>query len=95
MSYIWEEDYDIFAKSPIDQRVTWHLKRVIPKDPHASQFEVSMAGVWKVSLAWVTRYGDGKYRVRFTHLTHDPDDKTFRSLKAAKAYALAIVSLET
>jgi hypothetical protein len=49
----------------------------------------------KISVAWVTREGERKYSVRFVLSGNNDYDKTFRSLKAAKAYALAIVSLTT
>lgn len=83
MNYVWEEDFDIFAQD-VPRSLIWHLKHVIPQ-PALDRF-------WKVSLAWITRDGERTYKVRFAQ--HDNNDKTFRSLKAAKAYALAIVTLE-
>lgn len=78
----WEEDIDVFRFPGADARVTWHLKkRIQPMDR-----------MYRVSLAWITREGDRKYTVRL--LDHTNYNKTFRSLKAAKAYAVAIVSLD-
>lgn len=94
---VWEEDIDVFKPNPGPLDVTWHLKRVVPKDPLASQFEVSMAGVWKVSVAWVHRLGDRKYSVQIwndNRMRVIEEGRTFRSLKAAKAYAAAIITLE-
>lgn len=90
---VWEEDIDIFAHDISKARPSWHLKKVIPADPGSKPPFRLGTGPYKISCAWVTREGERKYRVRFV-LGHD-NDKTFRSLKAAKAYALAIVSLET
>ena len=94
MSYVWELDVDFFqlpsADHPLD--TAWHLKKVWDKDPLAHKFASPLRGTWKVSVAWVNKEGDRKWRVRF--IKNDPNDKTFRSLKAAKAYAVAISTLE-
>ena len=102
MSYIWELDVDIFnirqvGGGPLSVDSTrlksaWHLKRVWHKDHLEGHLVTPLRGTWKVSVAWVTKEGDRKWRVRF--IKDDPNDKTFRSLKAAKAYALAIITLE-
>lgn len=84
---VWEEDIDIFA-SPSGYgtlSTSWHLKRIWDSDN-------SMRSTWKVSLAWINKGGDRKYHLRFAR--NNCDAKTFRSLKAAKAYALAIITLE-
>jgi hypothetical protein len=95
MSYVWELDVDVFqspsAERPLD--TAWHLKKVWDRDPLAHKFANPLRGQWKVSVAWVNKEGDRKWRARF--IKNDPnDDKTFRSLKAAKAYAVAIITLE-
>jgi hypothetical protein len=95
MSYVWEEDIDIFAKDPMSMRPSWHLKKVIPQEPGEKPPWRLGTGPMKVSVAWVTREGERKFSVRFVLSGSDDYDKTFRSLKAAKAYALAIVSLTT
>jgi hypothetical protein len=94
VSYVWEEDIDIFVSDVSKARPTWHLKQVIPETlDQAPPWRLGM-GRYKVSHAWVSREGERKYEVRFVR-THFEYNKTFRSLKAAKAYALAIVSLTT
>lgn len=94
MRYIWELDVDIFASHSGHGELgsSWHLKRVWSKDHLEGHLVTPLRGTWKVSVAWVTKEGDRKWRVRF--IKDDPNDKTFRSLKAAKAYALAIITLE-
>ena len=93
MRYEWELDVDIFASpsghGPLGS--SWHLKRVWDKDPLEKQFANPLRGVWKVSVAWVTKIGDRKWDCQFVN--HN-GSRTFRSLKAAKAYALAIITLE-
>jgi hypothetical protein len=83
MSYVWELDVE---------DITWHLKKVWDKDKLGHKFAHPLRGQWKVSMAWVRKIGDCKWQVHFA--TNDPNDNTFRSLKAAKAYALAIITLE-
>lgn len=85
MSWVWEEEFPYFAPDSIGG-VTWHLKKLIPP-PDRNRF-------WKISAAWIDRMGERKYRVTFL-VDKAHNDRTFRSLKAAKAYALAIVTLET
>lgn len=94
MSYVWELDVDIFhmphmGHGPISS--AWHLKKVWDKDPLEKQFDVPLRGTWKVTVAWVTKIGDRKWDCQFVN--HD-GSRTFRSLKAAKAYAVAIITLE-
>jgi hypothetical protein len=97
MSYIWEVDIDVFS-SPSGHgtlATSWHLKKVWDKDPlegrTPSPYDSPLRGQWKVSVAWISKIGDRKYSLRFA--SHH-NDKTFRSLKAAKAYAVAIITLE-
>lgn len=94
MSYVWEEELmQANSGTPTVCQVQHHLKKVWNKDPLLySNAPVTLHGTWKVSVAWVTKEGDRKWRIRFAK--PEPNDKTFRSLKAAKAYALAIVTLE-
>lgn len=91
MSYVWEEDFDIFAED-VPRTLIWHLKRLVQRNPTATPPFSLADGPYKVSLAWVTREGERTYKVRF--MQHDNNDKTFRSLKAAMAYAVAIATLE-
>lgn len=94
MTYVWELDVDIHNSSghgPL--HTAWHLKRVWDKDHLEGKFDVPLRGTWKVSVAWVYKMGERKWQVRF--VKDNPNDKTFRSLKAAKAYALAIITLES
>lgn len=103
MSYIWELDVDIFnarqtGEGPLSVDSTrlnsaWHLKRVWHKDHLEGHLVTPLRGTWKVSVAWVCKVGDRKWRAYFQTAQRD-NDKTFRSLKAAKAYALAIITLE-
>ena len=93
MSYVWEEDFDIFCED-VPRSLCWHLKRLVQRDPNAiPPFRITN-GPYKVSLAWITREGERKYNVRFMRDVRTNNNKTFRSLKAAKAYALAIITLE-
>jgi hypothetical protein len=90
MSLVWEEDIDVFnINLPMEQRLTWHLKKLVAgfdDKPYTLG-----KGPYKVSLAWITREGERKYTARFYN---KDNEKTFRSLKSAKAYALAITTLE-
>jgi hypothetical protein len=90
MRYVWEEDLlpDINFKWAVEH----HLKKVWDKDPLEKQFAIPLRGVWKVTVAWVTKIGDRKWLCQFVN-KHD-EGRTFRSLKAAKAYAVAIITLE-
>ena len=93
MSYIWELDIDIHNPNgcgPLSS--AWHLREVWDKDPLEKQFANPLRGTWKFSVAWVTKIGDRKWDCQF--VDHD-GSRTFRSLKAAKAYAVAIVTLDT
>jgi hypothetical protein len=91
----WETElqpskYD--ADDDLVWRVEHHLKKVWDKDPMGDKFGNPLIGKWKVSLAWVRKTGDRKWRCQFVN--HNDEGRTFRSLKAAKAYAVAIITLE-
>jgi len=94
MSYVWEEEL-----MPVGNGAVWqvehHLKKVWNTDPMAHKFTSPMVGQWKISVAWVHKLGDRKYKVCINKSSERNNDKTFRSLKAAKAYAVAVVTLET
>jgi len=88
VSLVWEEDYS-YANA---RAVSWHLKMMVPaKDPMATAPFSIVNGPYAKSLAWVTKLGDRKWDCQFVN--HD-GSRTFRSLKAAKAYAVAVVTLE-
>ncbi len=84
MSYVWETEL-----MPIGS-ATWklqhHFKKCLPKT-YGSAFD------YKFSVAWVTNRGDRKWYCQFVNNNND-ESRTFRSLKAAKAYAVAIITLE-
>lgn len=89
MSYVWEQEYNHEPRRIGPQRfsvIDWHLKKLLPSSGLARDV------TFMISVAWVRRISDRKYLVTINQ--HGNDDKTFRSLKAAKAYALAIVTLE-
>jgi hypothetical protein len=85
MSYVWEEE---LMPSKYDDNLVWkmqhHLKRCLPKNV-GSPFN------YKATVAWVTKIGDRKWDCQFVN---NNGSRTFRSLKAAKAYAVAIITLE-
>ena len=87
MSYVWETELLPEKYLPNDQvewKVQHHLKKCLPKT-EGSAFD------YKLTTAWVTKIGDRKWDCQFVN--HD-GSRTFRSLKAAKAYAVAIITLE-
>lgn len=93
MSLVWEEDYFYTSTQTTDRAVSWHLKRMVPaKDPMVMTPYNIMTGPYSKSLAWVHQRGERLYHVSFVN--NFDSDKTFRSLKAAKAYAVAVVTLE-
>jgi hypothetical protein len=92
MSYVWEEELMSNNGVPTVWRIQHHLKKVWDKDPLEKQFANPLRGQWKVSLAWVTKVSDRKWHCQFVN--HN-ESRTFRSLKAAKAYAVAIITLDT
>lgn len=91
MSYVWEGEF-LPIGSGSSWGMEWHLKKVWDKDPLEGKFDSPLRGQWKISVAWVRKVGDHKWHVAINYTNEN--DKTFRSLKAAKAYALAIVTLE-
>lgn len=94
MSLVWEEDYFYTSTAGgSDRTVSWHLKRMVPaKDPMARAPFSIVNGPYSKSLAWVHQQGERRYHVSFVN--NFDSDKTFGSLKAAKAYAVAIITLE-
>lgn len=90
MSYVWEEEYLHEPRKIAEPKrfgvIEWHLKKQIPP-PDRERF-------WKISVAVVRKIGDRKYHVWFVRGEYSTNDKTFRSLKQAKAYATAIITLE-
>lgn len=86
MTYVWEEEY--LPRSATAWAMEWHLKHIVGK----SKWNHDL----KISVAYIRKLGDRKYRVVFqTNPAFITDNKTLRSLKAAKAYALAIITLDT
>jgi hypothetical protein len=83
MSYVWEEELMPIGNRPI-WKIQHHLKKCLPKND-GSPFK------YKVTVAWVTKIADRKWDAQFVN--HN-GSRTFRSLKAAKAYAVAIITLE-
>ena len=92
MSYVWEQEY--LPRSATAWDFEWHLKKVWDKDPLEGKFEIPMRGVWRVTLAVVHKLSERKWSVQFQAVSQQHNDKTFRSLKAAKAYAVAVVTLD-
>jgi hypothetical protein len=83
MSYVWEVELGCLLGMPTD-KVIHVLKKIIPNEWHPNEL--------KVGGAYVVKRGERKWHAFFpSYLANN--DKTFRSLKAAKAYALAIVTL--
>jgi hypothetical protein len=91
MSYVWEEELMSNNGVPTVWRIQHHLKKVWDKDPLEDKFAHPLRGQWKVTMAWVTKIGDRKWDCQFVN---NNGSRTFRSLKAAKAYAVAITTLE-
>jgi hypothetical protein len=91
----WETELQP-SKYDADDNLVWrvehHLKKVWDKDPLEDKFVHPLRGKWKVSVAWVRKIGDRKWLCQFVN--HNDEGRTFRSLKAAKAYAVAIITLE-
>jgi hypothetical protein len=91
MRYVWEEELMSNNGVPTVWRIQHHLKKVWDKDPLENRFDKPMLGQWKATVAYVTKIGDRKWDCQFVN--HN-ESRTFRSLKAAKAYAVAIITLE-
>lgn len=88
MRYEWEEELFPARYLPNDQvewQGQWHLKKSFYEDP------IGRERNYKITVAWVTKIGDRKWDCQFVN--HN-GSRTFRSLKAAKAYAVAIITLE-
>lgn len=82
MTYIWEEEL-LPVGTPMKWAVEHHLKKCLPKT-EGSPFD------YKVSYAWVQKVGDRRW---YCH-TIGRGDKYFRTLKSAKAWAVAVITLE-
>ena len=88
MSYVWETELQPSRYASDDNlvwRVEHHLKKCLPKT-EGSAFN------YKISVAWIVKISDRKWLCNF--ITTNDESRTFRSLKAAKAYAVAIITLE-
>jgi len=87
MTYVWETELMPSGK-PTAWKVEHHLKKCLPKT-EGSLFN------YKVSVAYVVKIGDRKWACQTINKSiHNNESRTFRSLKAAKAYAVAIITLE-
>jgi hypothetical protein len=88
MNYVWETEL-MSSKYDKDDNLVWrvehHFKKCLPKT-YGSAFD------YKFSVAWVTKTGDRKWDAQFVN--NNDESRTFRSLKAAKAYVVAIITLE-
>jgi hypothetical protein len=92
----WEEEHILLNMiKPTDPGVPteWHLKKLVPRHDHPRPY--------KVSVAWIALQGKRKYVARVLNpdqnfiVQHEPFfDMTFRSLKQAKAWCLAVYTLE-
>jgi hypothetical protein len=88
MSYVWEEELMPEKYLPNDQvewKVQHHLKKKFTEDL------VGRPRDFKITVALVVKVSDRKWDC---HLVNNDESRTFRSLKAAKAYAVAIITLE-
>lgn len=90
MTYEWDTEL-LPSGGSSEWKVQHHLKKVWDKDKLEGKFDVPLRGQWKVTVAWVTKVDKRKWDCQFVN--HD-GSRTFRSLKAAKAYAVAIITLE-
>jgi hypothetical protein len=87
MNLVWEEELS-YALGLGGDYVVHTLKHAIPN-------ETASKGWFDLHLATVIKRGERKWEVSFNWHPHKGiNDKTFRSLKAAKAYAVAIITLE-
>lgn len=86
MNYVWETELSSNYGVPTVWREEHHLKACLPKT-YGSAFD------YKITVAWVTKTGDRRWYCQFVNNNND-ESRTFRSLKAAKAYATAIITLE-
>ena len=88
MSWVWETELmPIYGNDSDDKewREILHLKKswITPDGPVDRNFKVTVAWISKMDKRkWVLAFADNK------------ELKTFSTLKAAKAYGLAIVTLE-
>lgn len=86
VNYIWENELIPVYGDTNAWHDTLHLKKAW-KSPTGQ-----LDQYYKVSAAWITREGKRKWHLTFADSN---EQKTFSTLKAAKAYAVAIVSLES
>jgi hypothetical protein len=87
MKYVWETELmpeKYLPNGQVEWKEQWHLKQCLPKND-GSVFD------YKITVCWVTKIGDRKWDCQFVN---NNGSRTFRSLKAAKAYAVAIITLE-
>lgn len=86
MSYIWETELMPAYGEIRDWHEVLHLKKSwMSADGREDRN-------YKISVAWITRPENRKWILRFAG---PQPPKTFKTLKAAKAYAVAIVTLES
>jgi hypothetical protein len=81
----WETEL-LPSGNPTTWKVEHHLKKKFTEDL------VGRPRDFKITVAWVRKIGDRKWLCQFVN--HNDEGRTFRSLKAAKAYAVAITTLE-
>ena len=89
MTYVWEEELQPSKYDEYDNlvwRVEHHLKKKFTEDAVGRERD------FKITVAWVVKVSDRKWHCQFVR--HNDEGRTFRSLKAAKAYAVAIITLE-
>ena len=86
MNLIWEHEVDVLslAHSPQGLWVLKHVVGIMERTKHPLL----------LGVAYVVKRGERKWEAFFPKYGA-ANDKTFRTLKAAKAYAVAVVQLES
>ncbi len=84
MTYVWEDEFLPAYGANREWQTSLHLKKAWVS--HDGRIDRN----YKVTVAWIARLGKRKWALAFTDRQ---ESRTFPTLKAAKAYALATVIL--
>ncbi len=84
MTYVWEDEFLPAYGANREWQTSLHLKKAWVS--HEGRIDRN----YKVTLAWIAKHGKRKWVLEFVDAI---EPKTFSTLKAAKAYAVATVIL--